>query len=302
MIIVKLIGWLGNQMFQYAIGRALSIKHNRPLLFDISYASAHPDSRLHYALSPFTIQWTIADKKHIPRYYKYFNSPLLNRLRYPICFIAKKLDSRHIIENPYHPIIRKWMFDFNPHISSIVGKHKDYVYLEWFRQSEKYFDSIQDTIREDFTLKNPLDDHANKETIHAMNNTNAVSFHIRRTDYIWSYLGGIATEDYYQRAVTYIKDKISDPTFFVFSDDIARCRENLDLWAPSHYIDRNTGADSYKDIILMSYCKHNIIANSTFSRRGAWLNPNPHKIVIAPKTRHQNLDYRDTIPNTWVRL
>ncbi|MBP7847642.1 alpha-1,2-fucosyltransferase [Patescibacteria group bacterium] len=157
-------------------------------------------------------------------------------------------------------------------------------------------------MRQDFALKTPLEDPKDLDTIAAMKQSNSVSVHVRRSDYIGSYFAGIATPAYYEKALEHIKSKVSDPAFFIFSDDIAWCKEHLPVGNEAHFIDRNTGKNSYKDLILMSNCKHNIIANSSFSRRGAWLNDNSDKIVIAPQKRHQNLDYKDIVPAERIRV
>ena len=107
---------------------------------------------------------------------------------------------------------------------------------------------------------------------------------------------------YYEDAIAYIQKKVNKPEFFIFSDDVERCKEAFKNHPISAFIDRNTGKESYKDMMLMAQCKHNIIANSTFSRRGARLNENPEKIVIAPAQRHKSIDYADMIPASRVRL
>lgn len=132
--------------------------------------------------------------------------------------------------------------------------------------------------------------------------TDSVSLHVRRSDYIGSYFAGICTLEYYAKTVEYMRKHIQKSIFFVFSDDIPWCKEHLNLADNVYFIDWNKGKDSYKDLILMSNCKHNIIANSSFSWWGARLNNNPTKIVIAPHKWHQNLDYKDIIPSDWIKI
>lgn len=107
---------------------------------------------------------------------------------------------------------------------------------------------------------------------------------------------------YYQDAIAYIQKNVKNSELFIFSDDVTRCKEAFKDYKITEFIDRNTGNNSYKDMMLMAQCKHNIIANSTFSRRGARLNENPEKIVIAPAQRHKSIDYADMIPASRVRL
>lgn len=135
--------------------------------------------------------------------------------------------------------------------------------------------------------------------------TNSVSIHIRRGDYLseinQGLYGGICTEMYYAKAITYICNKIDQPSFFVFSNEIDWVKNNVDIPNPT-YIDFNNGADSWQDMFLMSQCKHNIIANSSFSWWGAWLNRNTNKIVITP-SRFINLEEdSDIIPDAWIRI
>lgn len=302
MIVIKLMWWLGNQLFQYAIWRALSLEYNMDFVLDTDYSCATSDERMFFRLGDFNIKTNIANNKQLPRYNKFFKNHFLNVLRHPINFIAKKINPNHFIENPKHPIIWKWMFDYNPEIEKKISKSVNGKYLEWFRQSEKYFKKHEQIIRKDFSLKEWKLDFKNQEIVNNMKNCLSVSLHVRRGDYIWSYLDGMCWLEYYKQSIEYLKLKIKNPMFFVFSDDIERCKENLEAYGECKYINWNTWKDSYKDMMLMAQCKHNIIANSTFSRRGARLNENPEKIVIAPTQRHQNLDYADIIPQWRVRL
>lgn len=295
MITIKLFWWLGNQMFQYAFGKNLAIKNNTELYLDTG--NFHHDIRT-YELAIFNMHVKIATKKQMPFYQIEIKNPLLFKLLYPFQWICKKVDPNYIIENPKHPKIYIWMYDFHPKILTLTWNK----YLEGNWQSEKYFEKIKEIIRKDFTLKKLINDQQNKEIIDSIKRTDSVSVHIRRWDYIWSDFAWICEKPYYQQAIDYITSKIKKPTFFVFSEDIAWCKKNLNMGENVYFIDWNTKENSYKDMILMSYCKNNIIANSSFSRRWAWLNNNPNKIVIAPKKRHKKLDYKDIIPNNWIRL
>lgn len=133
-----------------------------------------------------------------------------------------------------------------------------------------------------------------------------VSVHIRRGDYLQGNnlnYHGICGMDYYQNAIEYLQKKEKNLTFVFFSDDIERVKENFAMGS-AYFVDRNVGKDAWQDMQLMSLCKHNIIANSSFSWRGAWLNANPEKIVIAPKHWFANpeLTDQDIVPESWIRL
>ncbi|MFA7284753.1 MAG: alpha-1,2-fucosyltransferase, partial [Candidatus Absconditabacterales bacterium] len=138
--------------------------------------------------------------------------------------------------------------------------------------------------------------------VREMEQTNSIGLHVRRGDYVGSALGGICDKTYYENAIEFIKSKVQNPTFFIFSNDIQRCKDNLKTGDKSHFIDGNKGENAYKDMVLMSHCKHNIIANSSFSWWGARLNNNPEKIVIAPMRRHQTMEYANTVPSERIRL
>ena len=134
---------------------------------------------------------------------------------------------------------------------------------------------------------------------------NTVSLHIRRGDKMseanMKIYGGICTEEYYRKAVDYIKARVDDPTFVVFSDDIEWTKDNIHL-DNCVYVDWNKGEDSWQDMCLMSFCKHNINANSTFSWWGAWLNSNPDKIVVVPSAYIQGVCTPDIWPEKWIKM
>ena len=295
MVTIKLFWWLGNQMFQYALWKSLSKKNNTELYLDIW--NFHHDIRK-YELSIFNIDANIATKAQIPFYQKEIKNSFLFKLWYPFQRFFKKIDPNYIIENPKHPKIHRWMYDFNTEILTLTGNK----YLEGQRQSEKYFQEICDTIRKDFTLKKPIEDKKNVDVIKKIKSTESVSIHVRRWDYLWSGFEWICEKEYYEKAINHIKKKRKNPIFFIFSEDIKRCKENLNIWNNADFIDWNKKENSYKDMILMSLCNDNIIANSSFSWRWAWLNNNSNKIVIAPKKWHQNLDLKGNIPEEWLRI
>jgi hypothetical protein len=136
---------------------------------------------------------------------------------------------------------------------------------------------------------------------------NAVSLHVRRGDYLQNpvtfAIHGIATLDYYQAAMQTIADSVVQPYFFIFSDDMEWVKANLKITFPRHYIEHNQGMESYNDMRLMSLCQHHIIANSSFSWWGAWLNPSAEKTVIAPgKWFADNKNIEDLLPAEWIKL
>jgi len=295
MICVLLNGGLGNQMFQYAFGRALSNKLHTELFFDTS-SLLNNNSEItirSLELGIFDLRIQIACDKEIKQL-----KPLLYRI---FNFIYYKLGFKGIQTSKYF-IEKK-----NSYNESINKISRD-CYLNGYWQSYRYFQNVDSIIRQEF--KFPLiSENGNNETITKIQKCNSISLHIRRTDYVNNKnhdIHGTCSIEYYKRAAEYIAKRVSDPVFFIFSDDIDWARTNLNLNYPCEFISGNIGDKSYIDMQLMSLCKHNIIANSSFSWWGAWLNSNPNKIVIAPKRwfKDENLNKQtfDLIPKVWIRL
>lgn len=285
MIIVRIIGGLGNQMFQYALYRSLK-ETGKNVKMDIS---EFPNYGLHngYELANvFTIEENLASTEEIESLSDKAQG-LNSKLRRKI--MGRK--NTHYIQEE---------FKFIPEVLNM-----DDVYLDGYWQSEKYFIDHEAVIRNNFTFTNELDD-TNRKMVEQMCNTNSVSIHVRRGDYVTDSVaakihGGITTLAYYNKAIEIIKAKVENPVFFVFSDDINWVKENMKL-TNSQYIDWNKGSDSYKDMQLMSTCKHNIIANSSFSWWGAYLNNNPSKIVVAPNKWFNTKQAEDVIPAYWETI
>lgn len=281
MIIVKLIGGLGNQMFQYAIGRHLAYINDTELKLDTSEFKTYKLRK--YELGCFNIVEKFASDTEI----KTFN---LKR-KFNIFFSNKNTSYNE-----------KEKFKFDNKIFDLKGN----IYINGNWQSEQYFKDIEHVIRQDFTIKKRPDGN-NKQLINRILGSNSISVHIRRGDYvenkITNQVHGTCDLDYYHRSIECIIEKIKNPHFFIFSDDHLWAKNNLILKFPSEYVSHNIGKKDYEDMRLMSLCKHNIIANSSFSWWAAWLNPNKNKIVIAPKKwiNDQKLYVKDLVPKTWLK-
>jgi hypothetical protein len=176
------------------------------------------------------------------------------------------------------------------------------LYMMGYWQSERYFLEQQKSIREDFRFRQAFAGF-NAALAAEMSSSPSVSVHLRRGDYLSDQIMDVCSLDYYRAAAKYIEESIGRPTYYVFSDDTDWVRSHVDFLPGATFIDHNKGLDSHKDMQLMSRCKHHIIANSSFSWWGAWLNPSPHKIVVAPSTwfRHGR-DDSDHVPSQWIRL
>lgn len=171
-------------------------------------------------------------------------------------------------------------------------------------QNQRYFIDIEEEIKSSFQFKNELSEK-NETYLHSIRQSNSISVHIRRGDYIGhESLGGLCSLEYYQNAIAIIQAKIESASFFIFSDDMEWCKNNLLLPANTTFVEGNKGQNSYVDMQLMSNCKHNVIANSSFSWWGAWLNQNLEKIVIAPGKWINDDNYNDSdiIPKAWLKI
>ncbi len=284
MIIVKIHGGPGNQMFQYALGRNLSLMHNVPFKIDSSYLRSVNQSGRVLQLDQLDTVLEEATSAEIQKYAGTFQKAL-DRLRLG----SKK---KKVVEN---------VNVFDP---TILTKTDGYFEGHW--NNEKYFEKNWQTIQKDFTLKNPSDKFI-EISQHIKSMPNAVSIHVRRGDYVSiEKVANIYTTlpaSYYEDAIKKVLQKHPDAHFFIKNEDNAWEKENFPKNYPVTFLPSDE-LSGYEEMVLMSLCKHNIIANSTFSWWGAYLNQNLEKIVIAPKKwfvdQNQNKNY--LIPHTWLEM
>jgi hypothetical protein len=289
MIIVQLKGGLGNQMFQYANARRIAHNNNTKLKLDQSvFVARNFTTPRKYNLNIYNIVESFATGNEINK----IKGPRALRFLDKIKPYYKR---SHVIEHHFH-------FDHN------IINLPDNIYIEGYYQSEKYFKGIEDIIRKEFTLKNPLCSDALKIR-DKITSVNSVLLSIRRGDYVsdkrTNEHHGTCSPEYYYKAVKIISQKVNNPIFFLFSDDIEWAKKNLNIKFPVFYVsDRINNLKNYEEMMLMSYCKHYIIANSCFSWWGAWLNKDKNKIVIAPNKwfNDPNINTNDLIPETWIRI
>lgn len=293
MVVSSINGGLGNQMFQYAFGRALSLSMGTELSVGID------------------------------RQYKYslHNGYELNRIFNMLSGKASELDYRSVLGWRGNKKIRQGLvrrrFAWIRGSHIVVEPHYHYwegafdlpkdCYVVGYWQSEKYFHDYQDVIRKDFTFYLPLSAQ-NREIKEQIDSCDAISLHIRRGDYINNQktfnTHGVCSIDYYVKAIDFIANQCVNPKLFIFSDDMAWVKDNLKLEIPCQFLEHNSGAESYNDMRLMSVCKHHIIANSSFSWWGAWLNSSEEKLVVAPERwfNVSQFDTRDLIPEDWNKM
>lgn len=286
MIIVHVAGGLGNQLQQYALYRKL--KHmGAHVKLDISWYTDKENQKDAYAKRELELDYfdSLPYEACVPGEKKRMTGEdsILRKIQYKL-FPAK--DPRFIESAMYHPEILDFVKDSKDH------------YLEGYFACEKYYADILPELRRDIRFPKSLSfkgadsdvARKNRETAERMQKENSVSIHIRRGDYLdavnQEMFGGICTEDYYRAAIAEIKKQVPDAHFYVFSDDQEYVKEHY-KGSEYSYVDWNTGKDSFYDIYLMSCCRHNICANSTFSFWGARLNPGEDKIMIRP-AKHKN--------------
>ncbi|PIY93601.1 MAG: hypothetical protein COY69_00870 [Candidatus Magasanikbacteria bacterium CG_4_10_14_0_8_um_filter_32_14] len=303
MLVVKLTGGLGNQMFQYAIGRYLAIKNNQVLKLDIRGYSGNVADPMRgireYGLNNFNIKSEIANDIDLMQFDSYFRNNLINKIIRKIFtfYHGNYFKRRYILE----PITNYFKFDKNLSNINIIGD----IYLEGYWQSEKYFLGIEEVIRHDLTVKDEPSDF-NKVIIDQMSNTESVSIHIRHGDNANASAKkhGVLSLDYYHKAIKELSKKVYNPVFYVFSDDPEWAKNNLKINYKTVYISHNSDQKNYEDLRLMTNCRYHIIGNSTFSWWGAWLSPYKDKIVFAPKVYHVDKDISnsDFFPNDWFLI
>jgi hypothetical protein len=285
MIIVHLKGGLGNQIFQYATGRSLAIKHGVALKLDTSFLhlEATDYTKREFELNKFNIEAEFASKKEIKA---------MKRLRWRNFFLPTWILEEK--KNNCYSLLQK------------AGKN---CYLDGYFQSEKLFVDISEQIRRELTFKNPLIGKDWTEIQQRITNSTSVSLHFRRGDYVentnTNKFHGVCSMDYYHKAIEVVAGKLENPHFFVFSDDIQWVINNFKIDYPTVFVDKKD-ENLHSDFQLMSLCKHNIIANSSYSWWAAWLNNHTNKIVIAPEKWYANIEEQNKtgglIPEKWFKL
>ena len=302
MRIVKISGGLGNQMFQYAFSLALKAAGNTDVKLDLSTYRAKSDYNgidlVHngFELTElFDVQYKEASPKDVA-HISYQPTNLLNRVL------------RKDFTKKTHFIDKK--FSFQPELLTMNSEN---IYFEGYWQTEKYFLNIENKIRETFSFKKKLSPRS-QELLNSLSD-NSTSIHIRRGDYLKTQTMNVCGKNYYLNAIEKLSEQTKINEILVFSDDLDWCRTELNLETFACkviYVDWNVKSDSWQDMVLMSKCKNHIIANSSFSWWGAWLDPRKDKIVICPEIwdlkqlnsyldKYYRSNYDDIIPNVWQK-
>jgi hypothetical protein len=285
MIVSQINGGVGNQMFQYAAGKTLACLNNTILKLDVSEFDEH--KLRSFDLFSFEANIISATKSDI--------NDLLPSTNF-------EKASQYFLPLKKRTYYREKAFSFDDKVLRL-GKN---VFLKGYFQSEKYFLPAKNIIRKDFTLKTDIINHL-KEFGFQLRNQTSVSIHVRRGDFskdpeIAEYHGTLE-KDYYNSAIDLVTSKVSAPVCYLFSDDIDWVKQNLVIDG-AIYVSNTITKNHIEDLYLMSQCRHNIIANSSFSWWGAWLNDNPRKVVVAPEKWFNKgpKDTQDIIPAEWYKL
>jgi len=288
MIIVKLWGGLGNQMFQYAFALYLEEQRSQTPLF---FGDKTDNNSEIYC---FNTNVNTIDYEEFRKFKFYSSNLFLYRFKRKLIRTFPFLNSKILVENSPN------------YLSSIAN---GYSLFDGYWQSYKYFEKIEDKIRSDFTLK--IDILTNSKIQTSILTTMSISVHIRRGDYLSSKNSKIYETipiDYYLQSINQLSNQLLEPIFYVFSNDLNWAKENLVVPDNIHlkFVDNSHYSDvAIADFVMMSMCKHHIIANSTFSWWSAWLNPSKDKMVIAPAKWYvgaMNNTTVDLIPPDWIRL
>lgn len=287
MVIVKIMGGVGNQLFQYAIGKSIAIKHNEKLILDISWCNKNiNEPHCKFQLNLFNTDYEILNPSVIQKIYikmfeiMYYHLPKLY-----------KLSSKY-----FHHVSENFAESYNTPVTDI-----DNAYLIGYWCNEKYFLDIKDTILNDFQPVISLNE-ASRVIDKKISSCSSVCVHIRRGDYVSKYSDffELCSVDYYLKGAEYIHQRIHDAVFFVFSDDIPWAKANLNIPYEHYFVDINDEDNGIYDLILMMHCKHFITANSSFSWWAAWLSQSPEKIVIRPTNYLKDKSSPVGYPKEWI--
>ena len=297
-IVVTLNGGLGNQLFQYAMGRALSLRAGMPLVLDLTWfglvksLDGGVTTIRNYALEPFELGVAT----------QYIGLP---QLKTPGLFgsILRRIFRYFPRQHYGRKVYFERGFAFEPTAFSLRSP----VWLEGYWQSHRYFDDASDVIRAELGSPREMNNDS-REMLEKIKLCDAICVHVRRGDYVSNphaaATHGLCGLEYYRAGVDLVSEGLSQPHAFIFSDDPEWVRENFRLSIPATVVDVNGPDDAHQDLWLMSACSRFVIANSSLSWWGAWLGQSGQKMVVAPQAwfatnRH---DTKDLIPNDWIRL
>lgn len=290
MVIVKIMGGLGNQLFQYAFGKYLEIHTQDQVKYDVNVHIKNKNfTQRDLDIDYFKVQLPFCATSEKKTYVFFKNEGFFRR-------IERKLAQKF----PY--LHRHYKVQKNAHSNEFMLESDSYYEGYW--QYSEYLDEVREGILQEIK-PNALFYEKHASVLRKMQESNSVAIHIRRGDYISIKVNAdlfeVCDMEYYAAAMQLIESRISNPRYFVFTQDTEWAQENF-KGNDYEFIQGNSAID---DMLLISFCKNQIIANSTFSWWGAWLNQQENKVVVAPKKWYKGLRNKQThalFPNTWIRL
>lgn len=288
MITMRIKGGLGNQLFQYAVAYALSKRLNQPFRFDPSF-TGNMTARSYKILELNCNVDSIVEEEQLPIMIRFLKNAYINKA----CRLLNL--SKHRCGNYIYWIETKdvWQADF-------LKISCENLYVDGYFQSEEYFKKYRADLLKQFTPRyEPEQQYLT--ILERVRKKNTVAVHVRRGDFKkdnnpFHYL---LDANYYRRAVEYIREKVDNPEFFWFSDDMIWVKEHIGEMDDFHFVTIRTTHGDIDDMMLMKNCNHIITANSTFSWWAAWLNENDDSIRIVPQKPY-GMD--GMIPNGWMRI
>jgi len=296
MTVVKLMGGLGNQMFQYAAARRLAARHKTVLKLDLSFLEGDQSgiTPRKFELGRLNICAERASRPEVER--------LLGQGGGLLATAATRMLRLAGLKERIS-FYREKQFNFDPAVLALP----DPCYLEGYWQSEKYFADIRDLLLEEFSLRDPLSG-ANLQLAETIQESDAISLHVRRGDYVSdpgaAAFHGTCSPDYYREAAARLASGLAAPRFFLFTDDPAWVKQHLKLPFPTTLVEHNGPDQGHEDLRLMSLCKRHVVANSSLSWWGAWLSVSPGKMVTAPVRWFNDpaVNTCDLLPSGWLTL
>lgn len=301
MKIVNIIGGLGNQMFQYAFAVSLKAKYPKEQVLIDTQHYRNPFIKVYrgnnfyhngYEIDKVFPNATIkpASPRDLMKVSYYVPNQILAR-------VVRRLFPKRKTEF----VADKDPYVYLPQALAISGD----CYFDGYWMSSLYFDSYRERVIKEFEFK-PFVTKENKMLEKLLKLDNSVAVHVRRGDYVGAAtLGGICTLEYYRNAIKEARKRIARPSFFVFSDDPNWCLEHLkNAFGDSkvYFISNNIGTESYRDMQLMSYARCAILANSSFSWWGAYLNQREDHITLCPEKWHNNMEHKDHYVDGWIKI
>jgi hypothetical protein len=288
MKVIRVVGGLGSQMMAYSLYLSMADRSDDNVICDFSWFHYHQSHNGAELNRIFGVEENRINRKLDFLFYsEFFVAKWIRKITFGLGFLKK-----------YRAERKKYNYD-----EDVFYRKGNVVYYQCWT-SWKYFENVEQKVVDAFQFPT-ISEPKNIEILDLIENSNSVAIHVRRGDYLESAsLRGLAPDHYYSSAMNHIDENIDEPVYFVFSNDIEWCKENIQS-NNIHYISWNSGGSSFRDMQLMARCKHNIIPNSTFSWWGAYLNRNPGKIVVAPEkwsNPETGVELNDMNMPSWVAI